>query len=64
MARRKKNRVSLKPIVVQIAKAQKAARRLRPSLVVADRKRLNAKIKKLDKLRRSTKLICRALNLV
>jgi hypothetical protein len=64
MARRKKNRVSLKPIVVQIVKAQKAARRLRPSLVVADRRRLTLKIKRLDKLRRSTKSICKALNLI
>lgn len=61
---RKKNRVSLKPIVDQIVKAQRTARRLRTGLPVAQRKGLNLKLKKLDKLRRSTARICRALNLM
>ncbi len=62
MARRKRG-VSLKPIVDQIVKAQSAARQLRSDLHGTERKRLNLKIKKLEKLKRSTRLICRALNL-
>jgi hypothetical protein len=61
---RKKNGVSLKRIDDEIVKAQRAARRLRPSLPVAQRKELNLKIKKLGALRQSTRGICRALNLI
>jgi hypothetical protein len=59
----KKRTVSLKPIVADIAKLQKAARRARPHLPVAERRSLNLKLKKLDKLKRSVKRICRALNI-
>jgi hypothetical protein len=55
--------ISLKPIVAAIVKAQKQGRRLRSSLEVPQRKKLNVKLRKLEKIRRAVRKSCKAFNM-
>ena len=59
MAQRSK-RVSLKPIVKEIRKMQSAVRSLRGGATATQRSQLNLDLKRLTKLERSAKQICRA----
>jgi hypothetical protein len=56
---KKKLEISLAPIAVQIDKAEKELRALRPKVAVADRKKIDLEIKDLKKIKRTIREICK-----
>ena len=63
MAKRKKRGVSLRPIITQIHRAERAAGKAKSKATPFQAKRLNTKLKKLGKIETQLKLLCRGFYL-
>jgi hypothetical protein len=63
MAKRTKRGVSLRPIITQIHRVERAAEKAKAKATPVQARRLNAKLRKLDKIESVLKLICRGFYL-
>ena len=63
MAKRPKRGVSLRPIITQIHRAERAAGKAKSKATPLQAKRLNAKLKKLGTIESALKRLCRGFYL-